>query len=296
MTGNQIRFNEYRETKRHNKVSEIHEHKRIGVEQQKADASTLSAATGLAAQRETARHNVEMERQNWWTTNATVAETARHNKEQEKVQWFGAATAAHQAQTARMQAETARTKVGLDYEVGSRNAASAERQAGAAERNAQTNRINAATASRQVDLGYSQLAETKRHNMNQEIIGAQSVAATRSYNTAMADVAARNATTNERNADTQRYSARSGRVQDLVSMSQAKSAARQASTAQHRADTERIKAYTGIASTAISGLSQLGNYLNTRTANRINAFNAAGNFMRNAAQYKYYTANGIMGG
>lgn len=278
MTGNQIRFNEYRETKRHNKVSEIHEHRKIGVEQQKADASTLQAQVSLGHLGETTRHNKETERQNWWNMNQQLAETQRHNRYTEGVSAFSAVTGRHQAETQRYAAETARAKVGLDYEIGSRQAAASERQASVAERNASTNAYNAYTNRQHISLGYAQLAELNRHSMAveaetnrsnraNELIGLRNAWNTQSYNRAMANAARANATTNrisadirQQEADTHRYSATSGTLRDEL-------AQRETAASEKRATANTIAAWTGVANTAISGFSAW----NRAKTDRINA-------------------------
>lgn len=217
MTGNQIRFNEYRETKRHNKVSEIHEHRKVGAEEEKARAATTTAETGRLALSETQRHNIQTERQNWWTTLNTLGETSRHNKVQEGIQQF-------QADVGKYNALVAEQKMRNEYELGQKQAEINARLAKVSESQLGVSRYNAETARQNVGLGYANLEETQRSHKRSELLDFERNLINRAYNTAMADVAARNASVNE-------YSAASGKVKDTAALSQAQSAASQARTA-----------------------------------------------------------------
>lgn len=197
MTANQIAYNRQREEVRHNLVSELHSG-------QQAQAALSQADTAGKRQTEDARHNRETERVNWWTAQETqrhnvsqeqigwgnLDESRRHNLAQERTNQFAAES------TARYQ--SAQSEAVL------RQAAVSERQAAVAERNAAVNEGNLAESIRhngvleaesqrhnqyqesiwtrqadetvrsnkakealsqaQIGLGYSQLAESVRHN------------------------------------------------------------------------------------------------------------------------------------
>lgn len=227
MTANQIAYAKHLEESRHNRVSEVHEH-------QDVQTRKRAAETGWYSARETARHNVEQEKLNWWDKQTGHAETQRHNKEEERTKLFSA-NALRDFQINQSEALL-------------RQAASSERQAQVSEENARTNALNARTrqnelaasiqaVNKNVGLGYSQLAESQRHNVKQEHTEVGKVlfptVETIRHNQAVeevsrrqadiaqqqADVAKRNATVNERNVaareaevETGKYNAKSQRI------------------------------------------------------------------------------------
>lgn len=220
MTANQIRYGEHLETKRHNRVSEVHEHGRVLAEQEKARAATTTAETGRSVLAESIRHNQETERQNWWNIQNQRVEEQRHNRETEGVQWYNAGVdERYKSRTAAVQERNAA--------VNERQASVGERQASVAERNARTNERN-------VQLGYSQLAESIRHNSTMEVETAthnrnveaetnRSNLATelnrfgqlteqRSYNSEYMGILSRREDTNARNAQTNALNASTNKI------------------------------------------------------------------------------------
>lgn len=75
MTTNQIAFNKHLEEKRHNRISEIHEHQDVQSRRTTALAAQSQAATAASRLVEDSRANREKERVNWYN----AQETARHN-------------------------------------------------------------------------------------------------------------------------------------------------------------------------------------------------------------------------
>lgn len=290
MTGNQIRFNEYRETKRHNKVSEIHEHRKVGAEEEKARAATTTAETGRLGYAESARHNREQERVNWWSAVNNLAETAQHNRATEGLGWYT-------AETGRLNADIARLKSDRDYEIGKRQASVSERQAKVSEDSVSVARQNAETARRNVQLGQAQLSEVTRHNKQAEAETVRSnkvnalndlsrVWTTRSYNTVMGDVA-------QRNADTNRYSAASGSIKDETAIRQAAASEQQAEAASRQAGVKESMLPYDKASSVAQTFRNLASGAESLTSAFWDSYNQGANVRKNVTTY---TPSGILGG
>lgn len=225
MTANQIAYAKHLEDSRHNRIQEKHEHYSTRTARIGAMAQQSQATTAALRQSEDARHNQETERVNWWA----AQETGRHNQESERLSaqqniWnrefqqnqseaaFRQASAAERrmsagetdAETRRRLADLESTKVKLqDYY---NRAGISQRQA---ELGYQYSQLGA-----NMGLAYSQLAESSRHNVEQESIGrtnatsqrisANAAAENVKVNKRHATVAERNAATNEKNATSQR--------------------------------------------------------------------------------------------
>lgn len=168
MTANQIRYAQHKETERHNKVSEVHEHRAVGAQERTAAAKEESNRISEIGLSETQRHNKETERQNWWSTTAGLAETIQHNRNVEGIQQFSASTNALKSER--------------DYELGKRTATVAERNASVNERNATTqsrqadaamvsavaSQQRAAAAQTSAQASVMQAEESRRHNVQVE--------------------------------------------------------------------------------------------------------------------------------
>lgn len=151
MTRNQIAFAEHQETVKHNRATErIEGHKAVSNRIQ-ARASHAQAETASLSQQEQARHNREQEGLGWWQAVMSHDEQVRSNHENEAIKWYSAAQSAREAAVKEKQ-------LGLN-----------EREVSVKELEADTHRYQAETGRQQIGLGYSQLAESIRHNSQQEI-------------------------------------------------------------------------------------------------------------------------------
>lgn len=237
MTANQIAYYKAREDARHNRVSEVHEHQDVHSRKVTAQAAErTSLANSMNA--ETNARNATT---NWWA----AQEQGRHNLETERVSQFSASALAdyqlkqgeallRQAAVSERQADTAARQALVaerNATVNERNLANLYRNSVANETQAQVSRLNAATRqqelaasismnAKQVALGYSQLAETRRHANVTEAQNAQNIrlttAETKRHNQAQEAI--------------NRYSNQSGRMQAEASASQATSASRNATS------------------------------------------------------------------
>lgn len=221
MTANQIAYAKHVEERRHNRVSETHEH--------------LQAETSAKRQAEDARHNRATEAHNWWATSQTLGETQRHNQESEAISWWTNRATLDESQRHNLATEgTARYSAEQTALFQRGQLQAQQRQAAVAERNASVNELNAQTRSNelaasiaavrsQVGLGYAQLKEQAIHNRNVEseaqtnnwlrrVEDQRHNIATENVAQQEADVAARNATANERNAASTASQATSARI------------------------------------------------------------------------------------
>lgn len=150
MTANQIKYNEYLENARHNRVSERHEHRQVGAQELQAQASHMQALTAQATQEEQARHNVANENYNWWQGFNSLIESKRHNQESERISQYSA--------------DTDRQIREGELAVKRETLADRQRQTDIAQQDAETRMFSALTSRQQIGLGYAQLAETARHS------------------------------------------------------------------------------------------------------------------------------------
>lgn len=169
MTANQINFNNYVETKRHNQATE----RTQGIQ---ADAAYMQAEVARSQHQESVRHNLESERVNWWNAQeiarhnvAGEAETQRHNRDTETLNWFSANNDAvfKQRQAAALQSQASTAE---------RNASTRESELAETIRHSlateeETKRRNLVTE----ELERRRMSETERANRAQESIGRSSV-------------------------------------------------------------------------------------------------------------------------
>lgn len=284
MTANQINYAKLKEESRHNRVSERHEHQDVATRRYQASTAAFNA-------QETQRHNQEQERVNWWS----ARETQRHNQEQESANWFNirtttAETERHNRQTEDIQSRDVEsqsqfrrdtawaqlmqaTQAGRANEIAAQNAQTQKIRAESDRMNAETNRMNATTrqselsasisAVRQnVGLGYSQLQESTRHNLANELetrVHNRNTEheittnnwLTRSedqrHNLASESVAQQNADTNAMNARTNRTNAATNR--------------KQADIASRNATSNRITAVSKAFDSAVNVARTAGNFV-----------------------------------
>lgn len=157
MTANQINYARQQEDKRHNLRSENQKDRDLAIGERQAAASELQASTAARRQSEDARHNLQTEAVNWFSAQGQLQETTRHNKELESINWFDTRSQAEyrsaEAVSSRIRAQAASTSASASM-LGSQ---AALQQAAVAS-------VNAATRQ-------SELAESIRHNQQQEAIG-----------------------------------------------------------------------------------------------------------------------------
>lgn len=243
MTANQIAYAKHLEERRHNRVSERHEHQDVLTRRQVAD-------TGWYSAREAARHNVEQEKINWWDKRTGHAETQRHNLEDERTKLFSANAL-------------------RDYQINQseallRQAATSERQAQVAEENARTNARNATTreselaasiqaVNKNVGLGYSQLSEAIRHSKRQEYLDAGktmfTTAETVRHNMATEDISQRNADINQQQVDVAKRNA-------AVNERNASSREQEVKTGIYNSKSQRLTAVSGAATNTANAITR----------------------------------------
>lgn len=194
MTANQIAYAKHLEERRHNRVSERHEHRDVESRSLTAAANWWQASTASKRAVEEGRHNRAEEERNWWLNRAATAETQRHNEAQEYLQgiqaaetrrhnesqegvaWFSANALRNyqlnQSEALLRQAAVAERNADSQTRI----AASNEQQARAALLNAMTNQRNADTRlselaasigmnSARVAADYASIAESQRASM-----------------------------------------------------------------------------------------------------------------------------------
>lgn len=186
MTANQIAYNQHLEAGRHNRVMEALSERELGTKEATSQAALEQARVAAQRQVEDARHNAEMEHQNWYSTLAVTEETARHNRAGEEVNWFNASSqrdhftradaiareqlkiSQHMADSQRISAQASRT-----------SAAAAYRQSSAALQNAATNVLQVSELQR-----HNTAVESEQHRTNvvQETINSMKHAETMRHN------------------------------------------------------------------------------------------------------------------
>lgn len=161
MTANQINYAKHREDVRHNRVSEIHEHRKIGISER--------------AQTETERHNREGETINWFQSR----EAARHNVVSES-QFSDQLAETRRANQAR-EYETHRSNVAQESEARRSHLANEALQGSSLAESIRHNRIGETETARhnlasesynlsQLTQRRRELEESARHNREQERI------------------------------------------------------------------------------------------------------------------------------
>lgn len=173
MTANQINLAKVREEARHNRVSERHEHEDVASRRLSANASYLTAqaqdrnaTTNWWAAKEQGRHNLETERVSAYSADALASFQLKQGEallRQAAVAEREADTRVREALVKERQASVAERDLANRY----RSSVAQQTQAEVAKQNTQIRRDELAASilanQRQVALGYSQLAESKRH-------------------------------------------------------------------------------------------------------------------------------------
>lgn len=237
MTANQIAYNRHIEERRHNRVSERHEHYDTRSRRMQAEAASSQAAT--------AEKQVGV---NWWLAQeskraslAKEAETYRHNYQTEELDRYKSMTAAaaaqDQARAALQQASTARV-----------NAVTRQSEL------AETIRRNSAA----IAQAQSELSESKRRNLAQEAISRSSVAETTRSNLAAEALKGLQLEEQTRHNIEQEKVATSGALtasrQASVAEQNAATNIYQANIAQQRADAEDKRVRNDTVRTVIGGV------------------------------------------
>lgn len=252
MTANQINLAKLREERRHNRVSERHEHQDVLSRSITAQAADRNATTNWWSAQEQGRHNLETERVSSFSANAL----ADYQNVQGQALLRQASVAERNADTNYRNATTSErlaTVSEKDLANKYRSSVAAESQAATASRNAATRESELAASilmnNKQVALGYSQLAEARRHsqateaetkraNLISEGISRQRNSIQSAYNKDMAEIGRRNAG--------------SSRIQALASGKQADVASRNATTNERHLNLDKLK----VANDTVSSLAR----------------------------------------
>lgn len=181
MTANQINYARVREDRRHNLISEKHEHEDVRTRRMTAGANVSQAETARLRQSEDARHNRMSERFNTEKLNIESAETRRHNAATEDVQRFSALAESIYKQS-KAQFESRQAAVSeREASVRERQAAVSEREVSSRERMESVERSKAhsqylaALASQEQAKVAGVRAETEKSQLAESIRHAQAV-------------------------------------------------------------------------------------------------------------------------
>lgn len=180
MTANQIAYERVREDARYHRAQDRRAKEANAISRLGAEASMWQASTAAVQASETARHNQEQERYNWWYGGRTTQEANRHNlavegTERDRVSSLSeyqrnqAIALQRQSAVAERQAAVSERQAA----VAERGAAVNERNAAVNESNAISNRIQAQAASRQATTSAGMLAESIRSNLARESLSAR---------------------------------------------------------------------------------------------------------------------------
>lgn len=168
MTANQIEFAKHRETRRHNYVTERQGWRDVSTRSRQADAAMLSAyastsqaETAARRAKEESRHNQELERVNWWSTERSQTELERHNAESEKQAWVNLTQL---GDLQRKQGESLLRQA----QVAERNADVNETDSVSRRISALASRTGASAAYQNALTNHNALAESMRHNLELE--------------------------------------------------------------------------------------------------------------------------------
>lgn len=189
MTSNQIAYNQHLETQRHNRVSEIHEHQDVRSRRMSAQASVSQAETARMRQIEEARANAAKEQINWFDS----YENQRHNIASERQQKYQTDTVSrdtrYKIDTERQLKEVDQQLKRVDQGIEQHKADSQRISSLASELSSRAQIMNASTNAQNllevIRHNQSVEAETRRSNMNNELINSLRSAETTRHNVSM---------------------------------------------------------------------------------------------------------------